>query len=228
MKHPCDFSIDEIVASNWDKRCADDIVAELERVSGEPRASILEVRRFFAIKSYRKLLGRLENARNSKSSFSALRAIAGEMRRFAVEHPGLAAAAFRTPATNCPEGHQAYQELREFTLGVAAECNLDGREGDDVLHILRSLARGFALHELTNSFLHNYSYDETYERALDILIAGLRASGIRRSEKDLCCSTLHGDERKTQVNKRQADEQHNLDEQGDDRRPEPDLDVVPG
>lgn len=73
MKHPRDFSIDEILASNWDKRLAHDIAAELELASGEPRTSIPEIRRFFAIRSCRNLLGRLESARNGKSSFSALR-----------------------------------------------------------------------------------------------------------------------------------------------------------
>lgn len=180
MKHLPNFSIDEILASNWDKRLADDIAAELEQVSGEPRTSAHEVRRFFAIKSYRNLLGLLKNARNSKSSFAALRAIAGEMRQFAIEHPGLAAAAFRTPATECPEWQQAYEGLREFMLAVFAECDLYGRKSDDALHILQSLVRGFALHELMNTFLHEYSYDETYERALDIFIAGLRAGETAR------------------------------------------------
>lgn len=184
IKRRCDFSINEILASNWEKRLADDIAAGLELVSGEPRASIPEVRRFLAIKSYRKLLGRLENARTSKSSFSALRAVAAEMRRFSVEHPGLAAAAFRTPATDCPELRRAYQNVRGFMLAVLAECNLCDREGDDAMHILQSLARGFALHELMNSFLHSYAYDETYEWALDIFIAGLRVSNTKRSEID--------------------------------------------
>ena len=57
-------------------------------------------------------------------------------------------------------------------FAVFAECNVCGREGDDALHILRCLARGFALHEFMDSFLHTYSYDEAYERALDIFIAG--------------------------------------------------------
>jgi len=174
MRHPHDFSINEILASNWDKRLADDIAAELELASGEPRTSIPEIRRFFAIKSCRNLLGRLESARNGKLSFSALRAVATEMRRFAVEHPGLAAATFRAPVTECPEWRRAYQELQEFMVAVFADCNLYGQTGDDALHILRCLARGFALHEFMGSFSHTYPYDEAYELALDVFIAGLR------------------------------------------------------
>jgi len=176
MKHPRDFSIDEILASNWDKRLADDIAAELELASGEPRTSIPEIRRFLAIKSCRSLLDRLERVRSGKSSFSALRAVAGEMRRFAVEHPGLAAATFRAPLAKCQEWHRAYQELQEFMVSVFAECNLCGREGAEALQILRCLVRGFALHEFMDAFLHTFSYDEAYERALDIFIAGLRVS----------------------------------------------------
>ncbi|MET4424965.1 TetR-like C-terminal domain-containing protein [Bradyrhizobium sp. RT3a] len=185
MKHPRDFSIDEMLASNWDRRLADDIAAELELASGEPRTSIPEIRRFFAIKSCRDLLGRLESARDGKSSFSALRAVAGEMRRFAVEHPGLAAATFRAPVTECQEWRRAYQELQEFMVAVFTECNICGREGEDALQILRCLVRGFALHEFVGAFLHTYPYDEAYERAMDIFIAGLRVSETERSNIDL-------------------------------------------
>ena len=180
MKHPRDGSIDEILASNWDKRLAHDIAAELELASGEPRTSIPEIRRFFAIRSCRNLLGRLESARNGKSSFSALRAVATEMRRFAVEHPALAATTFRAPVTECPEWHRAYQEVHEFMIAVFAECNLSGRKGDVALQILRCLVRGFALHEFMDAFLHTFSYDEAYELALDIFIAGLRVSETGR------------------------------------------------
>ena len=185
MKHPRDFSIDEMLASNWDRRLADDIAAELELASGEPRTSIPEIRRFFAIKSCRDLLGRLESARDGKSSFSALRAVAGEMRRFAVEPPGLAAATFRAPVTECQEWRRAYQELQEFMVAVFTECNICGREGEDALQILRCLVRGFALHEFVGAFLHTYPYDEAYERAMDIFIAGLRVSETERSNIDL-------------------------------------------
>lgn len=185
MRHPRDFSIDEILTSNWGRRLADDIATELELASGEPRTIIPEVRRFFAIRSCRNLLKRLESARIGKSSFSALRAVAGEMRRFTVDHPGLAAATFRAPVAECQEWRQAYQELHEFMIAVFAECNLIGREGDDALQILRCLVRGFALHEIMDAFQYTYSYDEAYERALDIFIAGLRVSDTGRSELGL-------------------------------------------
>lgn len=172
MKHPRDFSIDEILASNWNKRLADDIAAELELASGEPRTSIPEIRRFFAIKSCRNLLGRLESVRSGKSSFSALRAVAGEMRRFAVEHPGLAAATFRAPLAECAEWRQAYEEVQEFMVAVFAECNLCGREGDDALQILRCLVRGFAC---THSWTRSYTLIHTMTRTSGRWISLLRA-----------------------------------------------------
>ena len=76
-------------------------------------------------------------------------------------------------------------------LAVFTECNLCLREGDDALHILLSLARGFALHELMNSFLHTYCYDETYERSLDIFIAGLRVAGGSAEGPDFIWRTRH-------------------------------------
>jgi hypothetical protein len=65
-------------------------------------------------------------------------------------------------------------------IAVFAECNLSGRKGDVALQILRCLVRGFALHEFMDAFLHTFSYDEAYELALDIFIAGLRVSETGR------------------------------------------------
>lgn len=169
------YSVDQILAMSWDRTLADDLAIELEYFSGERRNTIEEVRRFLALKGYRELLGRLKEAREDKQSWGALKAVAVAMRAYALQRPGLSAAGFRTPATDCPEWLEAYEQTRNFMIGLFAECGFYGGTADEALHILRSLVRGFVLHEVMNSFLHVHSYDETYENAIDVFLAGLRS-----------------------------------------------------
>jgi hypothetical protein len=44
-----------------------------------------------------------------------------------------------------------------------------------VLRILRSLVRGFVLHEMVASFLEPLEHDVSYELGIDMFIAGLAA-----------------------------------------------------
>jgi hypothetical protein len=41
--------------------------------------------------------------------------------------------------------------------------------------MLRSLVRGFAVHQILESFLHVDSYDESFERIVEIYVAGVRS-----------------------------------------------------
>jgi hypothetical protein len=178
--HPV-YSVDQILTMSWDRKLADDLAIELENFSGERRDTIEEVRRFLALKGYRELLARITEAREEKKSWAALKAVAVAMRAYALQRPGLSAAGFRTPATDCPEWREAYEQTREFMIGLFAECGLYGGTADEALHILRSLVRGFVLHEVMNSFLHVHSYDETYEHAVDVFVAGLRSVHVENS-----------------------------------------------
>jgi hypothetical protein len=72
---------------------------------------------------------------------------------------------------------EVYALSRELLLGILAECGLRGPGADQAIHILRSLVRGFVLHELMNTFLHIFSYDESFEYATRVFIAGLSALG---------------------------------------------------
>jgi hypothetical protein len=121
--HPM-YSVDQILAMSWDRKLADDLAIELEYFSGERRNTIEEVRRFLALKGYRELLARLKEAREDKQSWGALKAVAVAMRAYALQRPGLSAAGFRTPATDCPEWREAYEQTRKFMIGLFAECGL--------------------------------------------------------------------------------------------------------
>jgi hypothetical protein len=177
-----EYSVDELLSNSWDKKIADDIADELGTCSGEHRRTVPEMRRFLAVKGYRELLQRAQAARQGETSYEALRSVAHAMREYALARPGLSAAACRTPTTDSPEWREAHEQLRDFMISLFAECGLHARAADEALHILRSLVRGFVIHEVMDSFLSTYSYGESYDKAMDVFIAGLPVLLIKNSE----------------------------------------------
>jgi hypothetical protein len=170
---PPNFSVEQLFSTSWDRRLAVDLLAELEAYTGEKRTAIEEMRRFLAVKGYRELLQRVQAAREGNGSYAALRSVARAMREYGLERPALSAAAFRTPTSDSAEWRAAHEELRDFMIGVLAECGMHDNAADHALAILRSLVRGFVLHDVMRSFSSAYSYDEGYDEAIDLFVAGL-------------------------------------------------------
>lgn len=164
--------VEEIVSTSWDRKVAEEVVAELAAFSGE-RHLIREMRRFLAIKAYRGLFERLQFARQHKVGVEALRSVAHSMREYALERPALAACAFRAPTTDCPEWNDAAIRLLELMIEILGECGVQGRTANVALCTLRSLVRGFVLHQIANSFLTTYPYEVAFDGAMDIFIAGI-------------------------------------------------------
>jgi hypothetical protein len=172
-------NVDEMLSASWDKLLARDLALEVEYFFGDKRCLIPELRRYFAIKGYRDLLLRLRTACEGKTSFDALKSVAVEMRYFALERPALWAAASRTPTTDCAEWRAGHEELCDLIKSVFADCGLKGPHAEDALYMLRSLVRGFAAHQILGSFLHVQSYDDVFERVVDMYIAGVRSVGAQ-------------------------------------------------
>src|SRR3954454_3585835 len=162
-----------VFSTPWERKLANDLVSELERYSGEKRSSIEEMRRLLAVKGRRDLLGRLQAACENKRSFDALRAAAHTMRFYALERPAMSAATFRTPTTDTPEWRAAVEGLRVFMTRILCDCGLRGNAAEQALRILRSLVRGFVVHEVMDSFCDPVSYDECYDNAIEMFITGL-------------------------------------------------------
>jgi hypothetical protein len=169
------YSVDELLASSWDRKLANDLAAEIESGTDEDHNAIGEMRRFLALKGYRELMQRVEEAARGKTSYGALTAVALEMRRYALERPALSAAAFRMESVDSPEWRQAHANIHAFMMGIFADCGLIEEAAEDALLMLRSLVRGFVLNELMHSVLGVRSYDECFEKALRVLFAGLPA-----------------------------------------------------
>ena len=101
--------------------------------------------------------------------------MAHAMRDFALEHPGLSAATFRSATTDSPEWRRALGELMGTALRVLAQVGLEGEPAQQALRMLRSLVRGFVLSEMAASFLELLDYRASFELAMDVFVLGLPA-----------------------------------------------------
>lgn len=168
-------SVDEILASSWDRKLAKDLADEIGACTGDQLGTVREMRRFLALKGYRELLQRLREACGGKDGEDAIAAIAHAMRRYGLERPALSAAAFRTAAADCPEWREAHERLHTFITDALARCGLADEAAEHALDMLRSLVRGYVLHEVMHTFIGVDSYDESFDSAVRVFVAGLPA-----------------------------------------------------
>jgi hypothetical protein len=103
----------------------------------------LTERMFLAVKGYHELKDRIERDIQCSHGADALRGMAFAMRGYALERPGISAATFRNPLTECPEWRIARDKLRDVVLRVLAENGVTGERAHHALRILGSLVRGF-------------------------------------------------------------------------------------
>jgi hypothetical protein len=128
-----------------------------------------------AVKGYRELHQRIEQGIEGKNGSGALRAMAYAMRNYSLERPGLSAATFRDPAVDSREWHEAGSKLAQTVSRVFTQLGFEGEQAQHALRILRSLIRGFVIHEMAASYLESLEYERSYELAIDIVIRGLPA-----------------------------------------------------
>lgn len=161
--------------SFWKNLVATDLSAEVQSLLAEKVNTIPEMRCFLAIKSYRELRQRLETAVRGKIGEQALRAVAFEMRVYALERPGLSAAMLRSPSVEFPECRREQDSFASFFIGILASVGVTGDMAHHALRILQSLVRSLVLLEIASSFVDPLDYDDTYGLAVEIYIRGLRA-----------------------------------------------------
>jgi Tetracyclin repressor-like, C-terminal domain len=184
------FGVDELLSlptSSWDKRIATDLIAEMEIHLSDKVATLPEMRRILAVKGYVGLQRRIESEIKGMSGAAAVRAMADAMRNYALDHPGLSAATFRTSTTDSPEWRQALFDVSQVVLRVFAEVGLDGEPAQHALRMLRSLIRGFVLNEMAASFLDPLDYEASFKLAIDAFVMGMPAftSSIDQSVTEL-------------------------------------------
>jgi Tetracyclin repressor-like, C-terminal domain len=171
------FDIDELLttpAYSWHKKMAADITSEIETHFVEI-GTIPEMRRFLAVKGYRELHQRIEREIEGKSGSDAIRPMAYAIRNYSLERPGLSAATFRDPVIDSLEWQEAGSKLAQTVWRVFAELGFEGEQAQHALRILRSLIRGFVIHEMAASYLESLEYERSYELAIDVFVRGLPA-----------------------------------------------------
>jgi hypothetical protein len=85
----------------------------------------------------------------------------------------VSAATFRSPTTDSPVWRREGELLGATALAVFERAGLSGDAGITALRILRSIVRGFVMHEMGSSFLDGVDYDATYAITLRVFIRGL-------------------------------------------------------
>lgn len=158
-------------STRWDRHIAADLITEIEPYLGKLE-TLPELRRQLAIDGYRGLSQRIEDAIRGKSGNDAIGAMAHAMRGYALAHPGLAAASFRSLDVKSPEW-QAGGEALAATVMAAFETS--GLYGKDVSHaalILRCLVRGFIVNEMSTPH-SSLDFHESFAIAVRMFICGL-------------------------------------------------------
>jgi len=129
------------------------------------------------------LIQRLREAREGKHAEEAITAVAKAMRRYALERPALSAAAFRTAAADGPEWREAHEDLHAFMMDAFVDCGLVDEAVENALNILRSLVRGYVLNEMMHTLIGVDSYDDSFDSAVQVFVAGLPVLVRRQSRQ---------------------------------------------
>jgi hypothetical protein len=150
----------------------------MEILFGEKPATLPQMRNILAVKGHRGLTRRIEIDVEGRNGADAVRALANAMRNFALEHPGLSAATFRTPASDNPDWLQAGAELARVASLVLFGVGLNGTQAAPAFQILRNLVRGFVVSEMAASFSADpFEYRQNFESGIEVFIRGLPALG---------------------------------------------------
>lgn len=181
--HADSFSADEILllpTSSWDKKIAADLTVEMRVHFANSGSTLPEMRRLLAVKGYQGLQRRIERDIEGKRDLDALRTMGLAMRSYALEHPGLSAASFRTITKDSPECRQALSELLQTVLRVFADVGLVGESAQRAIGVLRGFVRGFVLNEMGESLLEPFEHQRSYELGIEVFIRGLSTLGAVR------------------------------------------------
>jgi AcrR family transcriptional regulator len=134
--------------------------------------------RELALASAHELGARLGNAAIGKSGSQALMSVAQAYRGFIKECPGLYTAGLRFQhyrAQLDPELTRAEEQVVRVVMAVVASFGLSGDDGLHAVRGLRSVVHGFATLEIGAGFGLPLDCDESFNRLIRMLIAGLQS-----------------------------------------------------
>jgi AcrR family transcriptional regulator len=141
-------------------------------------AGLPGLRRDLALLGTRELCARLSRAAIGKSGDAAVQAICQAYRAFVNERPGLYAATVRSSLLSDhpdPELNSAQQDTVDVVVMVLSAYDLSGADAIHAVRGLRSVVHGFATLEASGGFGIPLDLDISFQRLIQIYIAGLRA-----------------------------------------------------
>jgi AcrR family transcriptional regulator len=137
-----------------------------------------DLRERIAARGARELAVALSAAATGRSRRDALHAVTGAYRAFAGEHPGVYAALQRPTADPGGESAAAATQLVEVLVAVLRGYGLEGEDAIHGVRIVRAALHGFVSLEREGGFQMAVSLEETYERLIGMLDAGLGAGQV--------------------------------------------------
>lgn len=134
------------------------------------------LKRELALLGLRELAKRLTRSAVGKTADDAILALAHAYRRFAQEHPGIYPATLRATNPADAELDAVSDEIMEVLLAVIASYEVRGEEAIHAIRGLRSMLHGFVALEALGGFGVPLDLDESFNRAVQVSIVGLRQS----------------------------------------------------
>jgi AcrR family transcriptional regulator len=132
--------------------------------------------RAIALRGMAELDDALRDAAVGRAGADALAAIARAYRDYARHHPGRYAATVRAPAPGDTELAARAARVVDLILAVLSSWGLDGEDAIHAVRGIRSALHGFTTIELDGGFGLPLDLDDSYERLIATLIAGIGAS----------------------------------------------------
>lgn len=134
-------------------------------------AGLPDLRARLGARGARELAVVLQRAAVGRSRLDALRAVAVAYREYAHAHPGTYAA-MQVPA-EAEENQAAGEEVVGLIVAVLRGYGLDGEEAIHAVRAVRSALHGFVSLEREGGFRMPIALEESYDRLIGILDAGL-------------------------------------------------------
>lgn len=129
----------------------------------------------------RELAEALGRAAAGRAGRDALGTVADAYRQYARSHPGSYAAAQRSrEMSESEEARQAAGAAVDVVLAVLRGYDLDGDDAVHATRAIRAALHGFVLLEAVGGFAIDLAVDESFERLVEVLDAGLGAQAGRR------------------------------------------------
>lgn len=129
--------------------------------------------RLLSLRGLAELADAIRDAAVGRAGEDALRAIAHAYRLYVVEHPGLYATTVRAPDPDDAERVAAAARSVGVVLAVLGAWGLSGDEAVHEVRLIRSALHGFATIEAGGGFGMPLDLDESFERLISMMLAGI-------------------------------------------------------